>query len=455
MTRVLVYGLGIAGTSVARALVARGHEVVLADDQLTRQHELLGKEIGAEIFPTGDLGALAALVKSVDSVMPAPGVPETHPLFAISVDAQKEMLSEIELAYRWEQLRSGGPRPILAVTGTDGKTTTTLMAAAMIHASGKRVAAVGNTETPFIDALDSDAEAFVVECSSFRLTLTSAFRANAATWLNIAPDHLDWHRDFASYVAAKAKIWAHMQPGDAVVAPSAHQDICAIARQSAGRFVSFGDSSDSNYFARGNELVGPQGVLLGKDTMKRSLPHDVQNGLAAAAMCLESGVGTWAGVVQALQEFEPSHHRIELVAIKDDVRWFDDSKATSPHAARTALRAFPQIVLIAGGRNKGLDLSELALEHEHVKAVVCIGESADDIAAAFAGLRPTVIASSMQEAIEIAGSLVSANEVVLLSPACTSFDWYKNYEERGIDFATRVKRYVGQEVPHREGEGRQ
>ena len=233
MTRVLVYGLGIAGTSVARALVSRGHEVVLADDHLTRQHELLGQEIGAEVFPTGDLGALASLVKNVDSVMPAPGVPETHPLFAISIDAQKELLSEIELAYRWEQLRSGGPRPILAVTGTDGKTTTTLMAAAMIRASGKRAATVGNTETPFIDALDSDAEAFVVECSSFRLTLTSTFRANAAAWLNIAPDHLDWHRDFASYVAAKAKIWAHMQPNDAVVAPVGTANADAVTASEA------------------------------------------------------------------------------------------------------------------------------------------------------------------------------------------------------------------------------
>jgi len=454
MTRVLVYGLGIAGTSVARALVSRGHEVVLADDHLSRQHELLGQEIGAEVFPTGDLGALASLVKNVDSVMPAPGVPETHPLFAISIDAQKEMLSEIELAYRWEQMRSGGPRPILAVTGTDGKTTTTLMAAAMIRASGKRVATVGNTETPFIDALDSDAEAFVVECSSFRLTLTSTFRANAAAWLNIAPDHLDWHRDFASYVAAKAKIWAHMQPNDAVVAPSAHKDICALAQQSAGRFVSFGDTSDSNYFVKANELVGPHGALLAANAMKRSSPHDIQNGLAAAAMCLESGVGTQAGVVQALQEFEPSHHRIELVATKNGVRWFDDSKATSPHAARTALRAFPRIVLIAGGRNKGLNLSELALEHEHVKAVVCIGESAQEIAAAFAGLCTTAIAASMQEAIETAGSLVGANEVVLLSPACTSFDWYKNYEERGCDFAARVKKYVGHEDTQHEGEGR-
>jgi UDP-N-acetylmuramoylalanine--D-glutamate ligase len=227
-----------------------------------------------------------------------------------------------------------------------------------------------------------------------------------------------------------------------------------VAQKSAGRFVSFGDTSDSNYFSSGNELVGPQGVLLATSAMKRSLPHDVQNGLAAAAMCLESGVATRAGVVQALQEFEPSHHRIELIATKNGVRWFDDSKATSPHAARTALRAFPQIVLIAGGRNKGLNLSELALEHEHVKAVVCIGESAQEIAAAFSGLCPTAIATSMQEAIETAGSLVSPNEVVLLSPACTSFDWYKNYEERGCDFATRVKKYVGHEDSQHEGEGR-
>jgi UDP-N-acetylmuramoylalanine--D-glutamate ligase len=316
----------------------------------------------------------------------------------------------------------------------------------MIRASGMRVAAVGNTETPFIDALDSDAEAFVVECSSFRLALTNTFRANAATWLNIAPDHLDWHHDFASYVAAKAKIWAHVESDDVVVAPFAHKDIATVAQKSMGRFVSFGDTPESNYFASENELVGPQGLLVAKDKMKRSLPHDVLNGLAAAAMCLESGVGTRTGVIQTLQEFEPSHHRIELIASKNGVRWFDDSKATSPHAARTALRAFPRVVLIAGGRNKGLNLSELALEHEHVKAVVCIGESAQEIAAAFAGICPTAIATSMQEAIEIAGSQVSANEVVLLSPACTSFDWYKNYEERGCDFATRVRVYVGDDL---------
>ena len=454
MTRVLVYGLGIAGTSVARALVARGSEVVLADDQLSQRHELLGKELGAEIFPAGDLGALATLVKNVDYVMPAPGVPETHPLFAISVDAQKEMLSEIELAYRWEQSRVGGPRPILAVTGTDGKTTTTLMAAAMIRASGKRVAAVGNTETPFIEALNSDAEAFVVECSSFRLTLTNTFRANASTWLNIAPDHLDWHRDFASYVGSKAKIWAHLQSNDVAVAPFAHGDICTIARNSSGRFISFGETAESDYFIKGSELVGPAGVLVKQTEMKRSLPHDIQNGLAAAAMCLEAGIGTHAGVIQALKEFEPSHHRIELVIEKDGVRWFDDSKATSPHAARTALRAFPSIVLIAGGRNKGLHLADLALEHQHVKAVVCIGESAQEIATAFAGLCPTNIATSMQEAIEVAGSIASTGDVVLLSPACTSFDWYKNYEERGSDFADRAMTYVGEESPQREGEAR-
>ena len=440
--RALVFGLGIAGTAVARALVARGSGVVLVDDAERPEHVELAGELRAELHIAPDLGRLSELVKGVDAILPAPGIAETHPIFAVAADAQCETMSEIELAYRWEQQRAGGPRPMVAVTGTDGKTTTTLLAAAMIRASGRRAAAVGNTETPLVAALDSDAEVFVVECSSFRLALTRDFRAEAGVWLNLAPDHLDWHVDMDSYTSAKARLWAAVRDTDVAVAPSSHPMILGRARASAARVVSFGVESTDDYRVVGDELVGPAGAFCAVSAMRRSLPHDVTNALAASAAVLESGVATVDGVAQALREFAPSHHRIEFVAEADGVRWFDDSKATSPHAAATALRAFPSIVYIAGGRNKGLDLSQLREHRDNVKAVIGIGESGREIAGIFADVCPVTVAESMQEAIEAARERASAGDVVLLSPACTSFDWYRNYEERGRDFADRVRRIL-------------
>ena len=442
MQRALVFGLGIAGTAVARALAGRGTTVVLVDDMPRPEHAALAGELCAELHIAPDLGTLSELVKSVDVVLPAPGVPESHPVFAVAVDAQRETMSEIELAYRWEQDRAGGPRPMVAITGTDGKTTTTLLAAAMIRASGRRVAAVGNTETPLVAALDSDAEVFVVECSSFRLALTRDFRAEAGVWLNLAPDHLDWHIGMESYTSAKARVWAATRSTDVAVAPSSDPMILDLARKSAARVVSFGLGPTDDYRASGDDLVGPNGTFGKVSAMGRSLPHDVTNALAASAAVLESGLATVDGVVRALGEFAPSHHRIEFVAQADGVRWFDDSKATSPHAAATALRAFPSIVYIAGGRNKGLDLGQLLEHRDCVKAVIGIGESGQEIADIFAHVCPVTVATSMQEAVEAAQGRASAGDVVLLSPACTSFDWYRNYEERGRDFAECVRRLL-------------
>ena len=448
--RALVFGLGIAGVAVARALAARGVEPVLVDDTDRQSHRDLASELGTSFIASPDLGELSRIVKSVGFVVPAPGVPETHPLFAVAADAMRECVSEIELAYRWEQQRHGGPRPMIGITGTDGKTTTTLLAAAMIRESGCRVAAVGNTETPLVAALDSDVEVFVVECSSFRLALTRDFRVEAGAWLNLAPDHLDWHRDIASYRASKGRLWAAARETDVAVAPSADPSIVRAARASRARTVTFGTEGGDDYTFVDGRLIAPGGAMVATSEMPRSLPHDVTNSLAAAAVVLESHSGSLPGVTAALRSFRPSHHRIEFVAEAAGVSWYDDSKATSPHAAATALRAFPSIVLIAGGRNKGLDLAELARVGDAVKAVVGIGESGEEIVAHFRAIRGatvrTAVASSMQAAIEAAATIATTGDVVLLSPACTSFDWYHNYEERGRDFADRVRAFLGIEA---------
>jgi UDP-N-acetylmuramoylalanine--D-glutamate ligase len=326
---------------------------------------------------------------------------------------------------------------MLGITGTDGKTTTTLMTKAILASAGRNPEAVGNTETPLIAALDSSADCFAVECSSFRLAFTERFRCKAAAWLNIAPDHLDWHANYDSYFAAKAKMWAHVAAGDIAVAPVDDAAILEVAQRSNARVVTFG-AARGDYHAINGVLTSPHGVIMEERAMRRALPHDVTNALAAAALCIESGLASPAHVSEALASFEHAAHRIEFVRDLDGVRWYNDSKATSPHAAAVAIQSFDSIVLIAGGKNKDLDLNEMAAHRDHVRAVVATGASADAIEAAFSRHCVVRKASTMQEAIDHARELARSGDVVLLSPGCTSYDWYSNYAERGDDFRSRV-----------------
>jgi UDP-N-acetylmuramoylalanine--D-glutamate ligase len=441
-TSTFVFGLAVAGRAVATALRERGIEVVVGDDNLKDEHRSFAQSIGAQVVDIARDGELQRVMKSVDVLSPAPGVFENHGVIRSARENGVSIQSEIEIAYRMELLRSEGPRPMVAITGTDGKTTTTLMANAMLRSAGLRSEAVGNTEVPLIESLATDAQAFAIECSSFRLEHTEQFRVPASAWLNIAPDHLDWHSNFQTYFDAKAKMWANCLPSDVVVAPFDDVNICAVARASAARVVTFG-AADGDYRVVGNKLCGPSGSIMEISRMKRSLPHDVTNALAAAAVCMESGLASAQQVANALEQFENAPHRIQFVAEIDGVRWFNDSKATSPHAASVALRAFDSIVLIAGGKNKGLDLSQMACEPQRMRAVVAIGAAADDIAQAFTGVCTVVKAENMIVAVAQAHKLSRTGDVVVLSPGCTSYDWYSNYGERGEDFINCVRELSG------------
>ena len=434
----LVYGLAVAGRSVARFLNSRGESLVLADDRPGPDNSAFAGALGAELLEGPDAAmACAKRMKEFARLAPSPGVPESHPIIVSALRAGVEVVSEIELAYRHEQA-SGTPRPIVAITGTDGKTTTTLMAAAMMSASGRKSAAVGNTETPWVEALDEAHDCFAVECSSFRLHYTRDFRAEAATWLNLAPDHLDWHRDLDSYRVAKARVWAAARDGDVAVAPVRDGAIQSNARSTKARLVTFGLES-GDYRVESGALVGPKGRIVDVGQLSRALPHDLTNALAASALVLESGLGTVEGVANALSRYHHAPHRIQFVGEIDGVAYYDDSKATSPHAAQAALTSFDKIVLIAGGKNKGLDLSSMASQPGRMRAVVAIGHSADLVSAAFTGVCTVERASSMEQAVSTARQLAEEGDVVLLSPGCTSYDWYSNYGERGDDFARCVK----------------
>ncbi|MGZ4723591.1 MAG: Mur ligase family protein, partial [Ilumatobacteraceae bacterium] len=206
-TTALVYGIAISGEAVARALHDRGIRVLVADDTPNEAKAAAAASVGAELVAKPDADVIDKMVSTADIVCPAPGVPETHAVIHAANRHARPIRSEIDLAYEWEQQRDGGPRPMLAVTGTDGKTTTTMMAAAMLRCAGLKAAAVGNTEVPLIAALDSDVDAFVVECSSFRLNWIDHFRSEASVWLNLADDHQNWHVSMQAYERAKARLW--------------------------------------------------------------------------------------------------------------------------------------------------------------------------------------------------------------------------------------------------------
>ena len=441
---ILVYGLAVAGAATVRALRQRGFDVIAADDTVDDAKRRLAGDLDVELVAAPDNSRLADLVAASERVVPAPGVPETHRLFATARRAGRQVVSELELAYEWEQDRAAGPRPLVAATGTDGKTTTTLWAVEMLAAAGVRAVAAGNTEVPLVAAIDLDVDAFVVECTSFRLAWTETFRADAAAWLNLAPDHLNWHVSMDTYVAAKARLFTQQRPDDVAIGFAADPVVMEHLRRAPARQRTFGlTGADYHVAGRGERavLVGPQGELGPVANLRRALPHDLTNGLAAAALVLEIGLAGADAVASGLASFVGPPHRIELVGESGGVRWYNDSKATTPHAASVAIRAFDRVVLIAGGLNKGLDLAPMAAEVARVATVVAIGEAAPDIEATFAGAAPVVTAGSMAEAVEQAGAAARPGEVVLLSPGCASFDWYPDggYPARGDDFRRLVQ----------------
>lgn len=434
MTRHLVVGLGVTGQAVVRALLGHGEEAIVVEDCPTGASRRAARDLDVDVVerPTGD--ALAALLRGVDAVVPSPGVPDRHPVFRAAAEAELPVRSEFDLARQWDD------RPLVAITGTNGKTTVTELTRLMLEASGRSAAAVGNTEVPLVAALeDASTEVFVVEASSFRLLHSERFAPDVGTWLNLAPDHLDNHASLARYTEAKARIWTDQRPDQVAVGNLDDAVVAARLARAPARHVTFGLTPAADHHLDGDHLVLAGGaVLAATDELHRSFPHDLANTLAAAASALPAGA-TVEGARAAAVGFRGLPHRVALVGEAGGVRWFDDSKATAPHATRAAVRGFDSVVLIAGGRNKGLDLSDLAQDADRIRAVVAIGEAAAEVAAAFEGRRPVREASSMDEAVEQAAGLARAGDVVLLSPACASFDWYGSYAERGDDFLRAVR----------------
>lgn len=430
----LVVGFGITGQAVACVLIERGHRPLVIDDRPGDKAASAANDLGIELIVAPDDDQLTSLLGTATVVLPSPGVPDSHPVFSLAADSGVPVRSEFDLAAIWDD------RPIVAITGTNGKTSATMLVTAALEASGRRAEAVGNTPTPLVAALaDDQIEVFVVEASSFRLAHSHRFAPRVATWMNFAPDHLDAHADLDAYRAAKASIWSHLPPGSTVVANAEDATVMAAVPSGPGgpAVVTFGVEV-GDWRIEDGRLTGPAGPILATADLVRRQPHDLANAACVAATALAAGA-TVDGVVEALRSFEGLPHRLASVGSWNGVAWFDDSKATVPQAALAAVGGFDSVVLIAGGRNKGLDLGELAGTVPPVHAVIAIGDASAEVVAAFEQTTAsTETATSMADAVLRAEQRARPGDAVLLSPACTSFDWYDNYGLRGDHFASLV-----------------
>jgi len=444
--RVLVVGLATTGASVVAYARAAGHEVTVLEDRPPgpaaaadgyRARAAQAVAGGARMVEAPTVEEAAALGRAADLVVPSPGVRPDHPALVAASAAGVPMRSEIDLAAARLRARAGAPR-LVAVTGTNGKTTVTTLVDAMLRAAGITSVAAGNIGRPLLDAAGDDVAVVVAEVSSFQLALTTrAFAPDVAVLLNVAEDHLDWHGSVDAYAHAKAQVFAQQGPRALLVVNRDDPVADRLASSAPGRVVRFGAGPPGagDYGVRGGWLVGPAGVVAPVPTS--SAPHDVANALAAAAAAVDLGAGT-AAVARTLAGFGGLAHRVQLVGERAGVKFYDDSKATNPHATASALAGFEHVVLIAGGRNKALDLSGLRAHARHVRAVVAIGEAASEVEAAFTGAAPVVRAGSMRDAVRAAWERAQPDDAVLLSPACASFDWYDSYAARGDDFAREV-----------------
>jgi UDP-N-acetylmuramoylalanine--D-glutamate ligase len=449
---VLVAGLGRSGRSAALHLASFGADVAACDDGRPELAEL--ERAGIEVH-TG--GTPVELLEGRKLLVVAPGIAEHHPLVGAALDGGVEVWSEVELAARLTTV------PMVGVTGTNGKTTTAELAAAMLAASGRRAVAAGNVGLPLIDAVlaRQPPEALVVELSSFQLRFTSTLRLVAGAWLNLAPDHLDWHGSLAAYAAAKARVWANQGPEDWSLYAADDPVVASHAAHASGMAVPFGvgrvpvGGLGVEAGIALSRVEGHEGQLWRAAALRLPGRHNLANALAASGMAMALGAHP-AAMTRAVSAFRPGPHRLAEVATVRGVRFVDDSKATNPHAAGRALAAFPRVVWIAGGRNKGLAFGELAAEaRSRLVGAVLIGEAADDLAAALgrAGYQgPLVRAASIGEAVTVGFNLAEAGDTVLLAPACASFDMFSSYAERGEAFTAGVARLAqrcpgGAEIP--------
>jgi len=437
---VTILGLSKSGISAAKYLAHKGanctisekREAVPQDEETLKELEKL--EIKVEMGGHKDETILNA-----DVIIASPGIPPHSDVMKMVRENNIECFGELELAYR-EAIK-----PFIAITGTNGKTTTTKLVSEILTRAGYKAPACGNIGIPATDFIEEDVDFFVAEVSSYQIATSRTFKPHIAVFLNYTPDHIDWHGDEEEYFRVKASLFRDRKPAWAVL----------NARDLKIAYLKLDIPSETYFFNREADdkcVYQQNGQILLKDRKKQvhevikidEIPikgrHNLENIMAAIAVCYITGVDLQV-IREAIMDFAPPEHRLEFVATIDGINYYNDSKATNCSSSICALKAFDdkKVVLIAGGRDKGTDLLEFSREiKKRAAAVVLIGEAADRFEEEMRkeGFENIYREDSLERAIDRAGQLKLGP--VVLSPACASFDMYKNFEERGRAF----KEYV-------------
>ena len=422
--RMLVLGAGISGRGAISLASRLGYGVAVYDRDPVALTDLVDVDTHSGDWQAGWL-------EGVDVVVTSPGIPEHADPIVSAIETGIPIWGELEFAARHLSA------PIVAVTGTNGKTTVTTLIAGMLKASGVAAVAAGNIGTALTDIVGSAPDLIVVEVSSFQLRFVEEFSPAIAVLLNIAPDHLDWHQTFDRYREAKANLIKNAGPDIPLIFDIDDPEARAVAAGGSAQQVPVSGIKrvPEGWGVEGDSLV-LDGLELPLDEIPIDDPAYLLDLAAAGTTALIAGADPEA-VAKIIRTFEPVVHRRTVVGTWTGVTWIDDSKATNPHSALAAVAAYPSVVLIAGGRNKGLDLAPI-VTHQNVRGVVAIGEAAGEIMSAVEKT-PSVEAESMEGAVAAAKSLARPGDVVLLAPGCASFDMFDNYEQRGEVFRQAVR----------------
>ena len=438
--KVTVVGAARSGIAAAELLARRGASVVLTEtrDAFEGADRLRNAGVTLELG-----GHRSATLAEADLIVTSPGVPTEQAVFDAARQQGVEIIGELELASRWT---SG---PVIAITGTKGKSTTTTLVGRMLAAAGRKVLVGGNIGVPLSAQVEESTPEtiHVVETSSFQLETTSSFSPWIAVWLNFADDHLDRHPDVEAYAAAKARIFANQTADDWAVVNADDPLVMARSERTHARRVAFSlaGAVDDGFVVDGDWVVKRTSAGVERffpvAAVELTGRHMLHNVLAATAATSIAGV-TPPAMTDALRGFHGLEHVMEPAGEFQGVRFVNDSKATNVEAARRSIESFASgVVAIVGGKFKGVDLRELrAPLSARGRAVVAIGEAAQLVRDALDGTVPVIEAHSMKEAVRRGFEAASPDGVVLLAPACASFDWFRDYAERGRTFKYEVQR---------------